>query len=97
MTKRKTPPQELEAFVGVDGRGQFAWGSVRATPQACYAVMERWNANLDGLPPSFSIMPIQIRYDPARQLVVQLALELAPTDDPDWIIAKSGTWTVSEA
>lgn len=97
MTKRKTPPEAVDAFVGVDGRGQFAWGSVRPTPQACYAAMERWNANLDGLPPSFSIMPIQIRYDPARRLVVQLALELTPMDDPDWIITKNGQWTDSEA
>lgn len=95
MTKGKTPKQTQSAFVAVDSRGNFAWGSVRPTPQACYAVMERWNANLDGFPPTFSIMPIQIAYDPSRRLVVQLALELTPMEHPDWLITKNGEWTVS--
>lgn len=42
-------------------------------------------------------MPIQISYDPSRRLVVQLALELTPMDDPDWLIMKNGEWTVSGA
>ncbi|PJN93991.1 hypothetical protein CNY89_17135, partial [Amaricoccus sp. HAR-UPW-R2A-40] len=82
---RKTPKQTAAAFVAVDSRGNFAWGSVRPTPQECFAVIERWNPRVEGVAPSFSIMPIQISYDPSRRLVVQLALELTPMDDPDWL------------
>lgn len=87
MTKTKTQKQTARAFVAVDSRGNFAWGTVRPTPEACAQIVERYNPACE-----FAIMPIQISYDPARRLVTQLRLELAPSDDPDWLIAKNGEW-----
>lgn len=87
MSRTKTPKQTARAFVAVDSRGNFAWGTVRPTPEGCAQIVEHWNPACE-----FAIMPIQIAYDPTRRLVTQLRLELAPSDDPDWLATKNGDW-----
>lgn len=83
MAKRKTYSQEVPAFVGIDRRGNFAWGTIRPTREGCLEVIERFGGAVNGFPDRLRIMPVFIGYDLNRQLAFQLGDDQPQPTDPD--------------
>ena len=72
MGKRRSFDKEIPAFVGVDGRGVFAWGTIRATRESCAEAIERFASPVAGYSPPLRIVPVWIGFDLNRQLAFEL-------------------------
>lgn len=72
MAKRQSFSRTVPAFVGIDGRGHFAWGTMRPTREACAEMIERWSSPVAGFPPPLQIMPVTIGLDLHHQLAMPL-------------------------